>query len=68
MQIKSVKHIIKELCLLEGQKVQVDVAQMSEIVSKLSALLYLCPETVALLVLHGKKVSKKYSEQMNGEK
>lgn len=67
MEIKSIKSLIKELCQLEGKKVQIDVAQMSEIVSKLSALTYLCPEVVALLVLHGKTQVKKYKKALDEE-
>lgn len=38
--IKTIKGLAKELCRLEEKKKQVDIAQMSEVLSNLSDIVY----------------------------
>ena len=40
MKLKNIKSVVLELCKLEAGKKQVDVAQMTEIVSKLSRMVF----------------------------
>lgn len=55
----SIKSVISEMMKLEGEKVQVNRAQMTEIVRKLSQLCAEQPQVSALLTLHGLKQIKK---------
>ena len=57
--LKSVKTIIDEMMKIEGEKFQVNRAQMSEIISKLAKLQAEQPQVSALLTLHGLKLLKK---------
>jgi len=61
--IKSVKSIIDEMMTLEGEKFQINRAQMSEIISKLSKLMAEQSQVQAPLTLHGHKLVKKQKWQ-----
>ena len=57
--MQNPKDLIDALMKVEGLKVQVNRAQMSEIVREMSELAYARPESVAILIQHGKKSLEK---------
>lgn len=65
--MKTIKDITMFLLEHEGKKLQVDVAQMSEIVKITSLMLYSMPESIATLITNGKEVYDDTLKEMDQE-
>lgn len=58
-ELKTAKQLAKAMCQREGGKVQVNVAQMTEIIGLLSELCYFDSGVVSILIRNGENRLKK---------
>ena len=65
--MESIKELTSFLMQHEGKKIQVNRAQMGEIVKIISLMLYTKPESTALLITHGKQVFESMKEHLSQE-
>ena len=63
----SMKKIRMFLMEHEGKKIQVNIAQMNEILKLISLLLFTKPEAIATLIIHGQELYKEYLKEIEND-